>query len=346
MVKLDATGDVLRTTSLLKPLHAAMPACHVTWITRSEAIDVLRPNHFVDEVVPLGAEALLLLQAQRFDIVVNPDASIVSCRLATLARAAVKRGYVLDDEGRIVPLNDAAKRWYEMGLNDDVKKSNVRTYQSMLLDIVDLPATEHPIIWEPSEAELAFARAFAKQRCIDPGNQLLVGLNTGAGGRWRWKKWTEGGYVALIDKVVTAYPTSHILLYGGPAERERNEILAKRAPGRVTNTGADNTLREFGALIGLCDVLVTGDTMALHLASALEKRVVALFGPTSEAEIELYGSGTKLSPKNMPCLGCYLSDCDVRPSCMERITVDEVMDALAAEVAVLDRSGRREADGL
>jgi heptosyltransferase-2 len=335
IVKLDATGDVLRTTSLLRPLHAVTPACHVTWITRSEAVDVLRPNRLIDEVIPLDAEALLLLRTQQFDVVINPDASIASSRLATVAQAPIKRGYILDDAGRLVALNDAAKRWYEMGLNDETKKRNRRTYQSILLEIAGLPETEHPIIWEVSEAELAFARAFAAQHRIEPGSQLIIGLNTGAGGRWRWKKWTEDGYAALIGRIVAAYPGARILLYGGPAERERNEILARQAAGRVTNTGADNSLREFGALIDLCHVLVTGDTMALHLASALGKRVIALFGPTSESEIELYGRGSKLLPTNMSCLGCYLSDCDVRPSCMERISVDAVMDALTAEIQAL-----------
>ena len=337
IVKLDAMGDVLRTTSLLKPLHAAMPACHVTWITRLEAMDVLRPNHLIDEVVPLDAEALLLLQTQQFDIAINPDASIASSRLATMARAPVKRGFVLDDAGHLVPLNSGAQRWYEMGLNDELKKSNQRTYQSILLEIADLPATEHPIIWELAEAEVAFGRNFAKLSNITPGRQLIIGLNTGAGGRWRWKKWTEAGYAELIDRLVAIYPAAHILLYGGPAERERNKILARQAPGRLTDTGANNSLREFGALIDLCDVLVTGDTMALHVASALGKRVVALFGPTSGPEIELYDRGTKVWPVNMSCLGCYLSDCDVRPACMERITAEQVMTALIDEIEAIPR---------
>ena len=335
IVKLDATGDVLRTTSLLRPLHAAMPASHVTWITLPEAVDVLRPNKLIDEVVPLGAEALLLLQTQQFDIVINPDASIASSRLATLARASNKRGFVVDDLGRLVPLNDEARRWYEMGLNDEFKKKNQRTYQSILLAIAELPATEHPIIWEITEAETAFARNFARRGNIVPGKQLIIGLNTGAGGRWRWKKWTEEGYIELISTITRAYPDAHVLLYGGPEERERNKELARQAPGRLTDTGTNNTLREFGALIDLCDVLVTGDTMALHMALALGKRVVALFGPTSAPEIELYDQGTKIEPHNMSCLGCYLWDCDVRPACMERITAEQVMRALTKNVAAL-----------
>lgn len=340
VVKLDATGDVLRTTSLLKPLRAALPGAHITWITRREAVEVLKPNSLIDEVVPLDAEALLLLQTQSFDVVLNPDASIVSSRLATLARAPEKRGFVLDDAGKLLPLNEEAERWYRMGLNDALKKQNQRTYQSILLGIAGLPVSEHPIVWEISPAEAAFASAFATRHGLHEG-ELRIGMNTGAGGRWRWKKWTDEGHVELIRAIVARHPDARILLYGGPEERERNKGLAQLAPGRLVDTGTDNTLRQFGALVNLCDVMVTGDTMALHLASALGKRIVALFGPTSAPEIELYGRGTKVLPEAMSCLGCYRSDCDVRPACMQRISVHQVMAALENELSSIREATTR-----
>jgi heptosyltransferase-2 len=339
IVKLDATGDVLRTTSLLEPLRAAFPGAHVTWITRREAVDVLKPNSLIDEVAPLDAEALLLLHTTTFDLVINPDASITSSRLATLARAREKRGFVLDEHERLQPLNEEADRWYRMGLNDALKKRNERTYQSILLGIAGLPACEHPVIWQISAGEADLATAFAKRAGLRDG-ELRIGLNTGAGGRWRWKKWTDEGQVELIRAIRSTHPDARILLYGGPEERERNRALVRLAPETLVDTGTENSLRQFGALVDLCDVMVTGDTMALHLASALGKRIVALFGPTSAPEIELYGRGAKILPENMSCLGCYLSDCDVRPACMQRISPDTVLAALEAEIARLGRLPR------
>jgi ADP-heptose:LPS heptosyltransferase len=99
----------------------------------------------------------------------------------------------------------------------------------------------------------------------------------------------------------------------------------------LIDTGCTNTLREFGALLDLCDVLVTGDAMALHIAIALKKKVVALFGPTSQAEIELYGRGKKLFA-DMDCLCCYRPTCDIRPSCMDTITPEQIF-AVIKEVA-------------
>ena len=334
VIKLDAMGDVLRTTSLLGPLKANYPRGHVTWVTRAEAVGLLMHNPFIDAVVPLDEAAYALLMTEPFDLVLNPDAAMLSCRLAALAHGRQKVGYTLDQDGRVYPTNEAAKAWYEMGLNDDLKKANRRTYQSILLDICELPDAPHPIVWRLSDEETRFAAEFAKRRGLFDQEGIRIGLNTGAGGRWRWKQWTSDGFSELIDATLRQWPDSRILLYGGPAEREKNAKLAGADARRVVDTGGENGLREFGALISLCDVMVTGDTMALHIAIALGKPVVALFGPTSHAEIELYGNGTKILPEGLDCLGCYLSDCEVRPSCMQRITPGQVLkgvrDALGA----------------
>ena len=326
IVKLDAIGDVLRTTSLLRPLKAKFPRSEVTWLTRPESMDLLLNNPLVDRRVAFGPEALLLLATKTFDLVMNPDTAEDATRLATLAKGRQKVGYVLDEAGVIRPLNAAAESWYRMGLDDARKRANNRTYQSILLEICDLPTIDHPILWHVSAIEKAFGRAFAERHGLKLGAAPTLGLNTGAGGRWEWKKWTMEGYTGLIRAVIERVPDVRILLYGGPAERARNAALCSIAPDRVLDTGAENTLREFGALVDLCDVMVTGDTLGMHVATALGKRIVALFGPTSASEIELYGQGEKIVPDGMDCLCCYLPDCEVRPACMQRISVARVLE--------------------
>ncbi len=97
--------------------------------------------------------------------------------------------------------------------------------------------------------------------------------------------------------------------------------------------GCDNPVRHFAGMVGLCDVVVTGDTLAMHLALAQARRTVALFGPTSAPEIEMYGYGEKVVPK-MECLGCYKNNCDFVPNCMDLISVDMVQAAVVRQLAL------------
>ena len=77
-----------------------------------------------------------------------------------------------------------------------------------------------------------------------------------------------------------------------------------------------------------CDVLVTGDTMALHVAIALDVPCVVLFGPTCQQEIDLYGRGEKLRT-SLPCSPCYARRCNESPNCMDDISVERVWSAVA-----------------
>jgi len=79
--------------------------------------------------------------------------------------------------------------------------------------------------------------------------------------------------------------------------------------------------------------VVTGDTLAMHLAVALKRRSVVLFGPTSAAEIDLYGLGERVVPE-MTCLSCYKTSCDFVPNCMDIISTDMVENALARQLAL------------
>jgi heptosyltransferase-2 len=69
---------------------------------------------------------------------------------------------------------------------------------------------------------------------------------------------------------------------------------------------------EFASLVNLCDVLVTSDSLALHIGIAMKKKVVCFFYPTSAAEIELYGRGIKIIGKGKDYCS-YKAKCDYPP---------------------------------
>jgi ADP-heptose:LPS heptosyltransferase len=90
----------------------------------------------------------------------------------------------------------------------------------------------------------------------------------------------------------------------------------------VYNTGSENSLLEFAGFISVMDVVVSSDSLAMHLAIALGKKVVALFGSTCPQEITLYGRGTKIFA-GLPCSPCYKSRCE-EMTCMKAITAEQV----------------------
>jgi heptosyltransferase-2 len=332
IIKLDAMGDVLRSTALLPPIVEAHPRAAITWITRKESVPLLQRNPYVAEVLELGPEALVHLQTRTFDRVINLDASKVSAALASAAHSTRKDGFVLDEQGYVKPTNDAARRWLEAGIFDDIKRQGTSTYQDRMAEILGLSGRKHRYVFELADNEVKRAGAHLKSIGLD-FERPVIGLNTGAGGRWPLKQWREDGYLELVSRLGRREGVQFLLL-GGPGEKERNDRLKRASTVRLLDPGCDNPVRHFAALLSHCDLAVTGDTLAMHLSLALGKRTVVLFGPTSAAEIELYGLGEKVVP-DMTCLSCYKTSCDFVPNCMDLISTDMVERAVLRQMAVL-----------
>lgn len=330
IVKLAAMGDVLRTTSLLPAIHRRWEGAHITWVTAPAAVPLLQRNPQIDRVLAFHGSLPLPLQTERFDVVLNPDAAPDSCALAGEARGRTRVGFAFDRQGLPIPLTPGAEHWYELGLRDDLKRANRQTYQQLMADVLGLDWRREPPRLELDDGHLSRGRELAAQHAPKPGGSI-VGLNTGAGGRWKYKRWTEEGYVELVRRL--GADGHRVFLLGGPEEVERNARLVAASEGAAIDTGCDNSLTEFAGIVDACDAVVTGDTLAMHIALARRVAAIVLFGPTSLHEIDVFDRGERLAAEDMDCLCCYLSDCDVRPTCMDNLSVDRVHRAVLASLA-------------
>jgi heptosyltransferase-2 len=329
IIKFDAVGDVLRTTSILHSLKETYPQSHIKWLTKGNAKDIFKNNQYVDEVLVFEDNDLVpRLLSEEFDLVIHPDASPVSAPFASMVKAKIKKGFLLDRLGKVVAADNDAVEWLEMGAFDEFKKRNKKTYQQILHEIAGLPYKKGEIIVTLTDSEKQFRNNFYNQHNLKRFKKI-IGLNTGSSKRWAMKSWRVEGFKELIQMLVTD-PEIGILLYGGPDEAERNSYLKSYFPNLI-DTGSENTLREFFALMDLADVIVTGDTLALHVATALKKKVICFFGPTSSAEIEDYGRITKLM-SDLDCLVCYKPVTDKNPNCMDLISSGMVYNAVMEAV--------------
>lgn len=326
MVKLAATGDVLRTTAFLPAIHATWPGAKVTWLTRKSAAALFDGNALVDEVLTTeDAVTAARLATETFDVVLCPDADPDAAVLAAMANGKERRGYVRDAAGRIVPLGPGAARWLAMGLSDTSKQANTQTYQHLVAEVLGLdPAAVREPILESSRSDTADVAKFIAGL---PGNGALVGLNTGAGGRWAYKQWTRAHQGTFLRLATDA--GLRVLLLGGPEEvATHRELLASNAGRSIHDGGNHNSFSRFAALVDQCRVIVTSDSLAVHVAAARKVPAVVLFGPTSSAEIELYGRGSKIVPAGLDCLCCYLPRCDRVPHCQALIEPTVVLGAV------------------
>lgn len=336
LVKTGALGDVLRTTALLPALKRRNRELDVTWITSREALPIVQYNRLVARAVDYRTHPDPGWQSLRYDWVISLDDEAEVCNLASSLRCARLSGAYEDSRGaiRYTPDVDA---WFGMGRlrrpedgglarANQLKRANSQDYGEILYDALELPLpVERPALIVP-ENERSWAADWLRSRGML--ERTLIGLNTGAGGRWRFKSWGIENTAKLAKQLAERFDVS-VLILGGPAEQGRNaEIIARAESTAVVAAPSDMSILSFAALIGHTSVLVSSDSLAMHIGIARERPVVAFFGPTSETEINLFGLGEKVVTP-LECRCCYLSDCDVRPHCMQSIEVDTIFAAVA-----------------
>ena len=329
IIKLGATGDVLRTTDLLGSIRELYPACHITWICGTGSYELIRYIPEIARPLAMTVDSLAILDAEEFDISINLDLAPEAAALHSRVKAREKKGFGASSRGAVFPYNTAAEEWFEMSLWDDLKKANTRTYQSHMRTVIGAEDKNHSIITPLLPDYQHKALSFALEHQLKT-EQPVIGLNPGAGGRWQHKKWTVDGYAELASRLVNELDTRILFLYG-PVDIALAKEIMSQVSVPFTDGGLHPSLLEFFAYMDICDIVVTGDTFALHAALGLKKRVVCLVGPTSAAELELYDQGVILQGP-VDCLGCYLTECQKNPTCMQSLHTETVFKAIQREL--------------
>lgn len=282
----------------------------------------------VDEVISLTAEGLARISSGGWTQVYSLSNDIDSASLAALASAGRPVIGFSVVEGVIKSSNTAAEQWLEMAAFDRLKRLNTQTYQERMLAILDAKGPFPPPSLRVSDA--VQARASGRVAALFPGSaRRRVALNVGAGARWP-KKMLDVESVAQLVRAVLQRADVNLMLVGGAAEEEKTRSVVARCGGgsRVAIALTPESIADFVAMLMQAHVLLCGDTLALHVATAIGLPTVALFGPTSRSEIADFGGLVdKVWAPSMDCLGCY-GDCDKPVNCMTALDID----ALAARI--------------
>ncbi len=334
LIKLAALGDVIRTAALLPGLKQLWPHSQITWVSRPSGVRVLANHPLIDRRLPLDAETLSHLEHERFDLCLSLDKEPAPAGLAMRINAPDKRGIGLSLFGAPYPLNPECDYYFRLGLDDDLKfRHSRKTYPQLIYEACGLTYRGQRYRLYPGEPERQHAADCWRRLGVgDP--DVVIGLNTGAGRVFAHKNWPADRYVELATRLVrhrhgsAGASPSHwrVALLGGPDECTINAQIAAACPG-VLHTGCDHSELEFAALLERCQVVVTGDTLALHVAVAGAVPCIALFGPTCAHEIDLYGRGERIVT-GFACSPCYRRRCDKPRTCMEDIAVDRVLAAV------------------
>lgn len=319
LVKFGALGDVLRTTPLLPALQRRYPGCRITWITDAGSAVALQGRPEIDRLAVWGADGETVLSAERYDLAINLDKDDGALDAIMSARSAVKMGFGRDASGALCALDRNSEYALRLGLDDDLKfKINRKSYQQISFEQVGLVFGGEEYRFGPTPEDRRAARAHLNALGVH-GDALKIGLNTGSGARFAGKRLPEETLVRVGERLQQELG-AQVLLLGGADEEERNRSIRALFKHPPFHTGA-HPIGRFAAIVAECDAIISGDTTAMHVALAVKTPVVAYFGSTCSAEIEMYGRGRKIV-STLPCAPCYKRVCPIEETekCMKEIS--------------------------
>jgi heptosyltransferase-2 len=322
IVKKGALGDVVRTSYFAAALKRKIgPGLRLSWITAPGSADLLRLNPHIDDLWFEFEQA----QPFRFDRVFSLDDEMDTLEgVAGLAAESVT-GAVLR-EARPAYTPDASE-WFDMGVisqfgkqrADELKKLNQRSHAQIFSKIFEVEQVKPDFYLDESCRRWAQAnlRRFVRR----------VGINPYSGGRWPSKELRPLELQRLIARVLDGSspfgPGAAVVLLGAGQDFKKNEALVARAgAANLTAICTDESVQHLAAAVGELDYLISSDSLALHLAIAQDVPFTAFFSPTSAAEIDDWGIGTKVS-STAPDYCSYRKDAD-----SSTITTDRIIEAI------------------
>ncbi len=281
IIKLGAKGDIVRTLPIALALKKKYPDAKISWLTKSSNREFVENSPCVDSVFVLPYN-----DNKKFDVLYNFDIDEEATLLANKIQAGKKYGFYFEG-GFAAAFNLGAEYYLNTLFDDETKKTNKKTYQEMMFMAAELPYNKefHPIILK--EKDKKYASEFIKRNSLK--TEKLVGIHIGSSPRWPSKFWP----VEKIKEFVLKSKENgyEILLFAGPddIDKQKKIVYDLENQFKVYSNDPKNTDMEFASLVELCDFMVCGDSMALHVSLALQKPTIALFFCTSPNEVEGYG---------------------------------------------------------
>ena len=317
ILKLGALGDVVRTSYILPGLHERFgPGTSITWITAPAAIPILRFNPYVAELISIdrctNPATISALKSVSYEWVLSFDDEVESCGLATQVSAKRISGAFV--ESGAIHYTEDTREWFDMGLisrfgkarADELKIANTHSHDAIFARMLGIRVDKPGFFNNPLSEAIAATMLQSLPRKI-------VGLNLSAGRRWPSKSLRQDEAIRLIDQLQAGGGTC--VLLGGRDDAPYIEAITSQREIPVIH---DLSLEEFAGVIRGLDLLITSDTLAVHLAIAQGVPSLSYYAPTSLPEINTFGTGARIASLS-PDYCSYRPDADNSTITAERL---------------------------
>jgi ADP-heptose:LPS heptosyltransferase len=373
LIKLSAFGDVIHTLPLYNALRRQYPSAQIDWLTKPSNALFLRDYIGIENVLVYGenhTEApqynwdgithfgrlikdqrflnlLKRLRTNRYDLVIDMQGQMRSGFLSLVTGAPVRMGFdrprkkIWAIEGKILPAGSIERAWkgaregawlaytHPIVLSTLSRHPIDRNLLAAEMLGIHAQQSDHQIVTPPLPPRSGHSALDEWLAAVDKPIILIT-----PGTLWETKHWLEDNFAAVARHFLQSGYS--VVLTGEPNQKAKLDRISEAAPGaEVLNT----TLSEMAGLMRHCALILTNDSGPLHLATALGRTAIAIFGPTNPNWVGPYRRPNLAISAKRPCSPCFLrnlSRCNFSHACMTEIKSEQVIRFMEDQLA---RSG-------
>jgi len=319
-------GDAVMGVPALRRLRQLFPNAHITLVVRPWAEGLFADADFLNALITYERkswrsvlEQAQMWREQKFDLAVLFQNAFEAALIPFLARVSWRIGYATD--GRKILLTHALALPPRRSAEHEIfyYLNIVREIERML---------GHP----PAAVEPAYSLTVSEQRQLSAVDKLVgfgarqeritVALCPGSINS-RAKRWPAERYAELADRLIKEQGAD-VLLIGSDGERDVARQVKQHMTQQPLNLTGKTTLADTVAILSVVDLVVTNDTGPAHIASALGRPTLVVFGPTNPLTTRPYGPSAEIIREPPDCAPCMLRDCPIDHRCMTAISVEQV----------------------
>ena len=322
IIKPGAIGDLLQITPVIRALKREYPAARITLLVGSPVTaELFRHNPYLAETIVFDRKgehrslAGLLslwrrLRGDRYDLVLNSQRSNIKNWI--LVSAGFPCRLLIYHKSRKTGIHAVA--------------DHLKTLAPLRLSTDD-----HRLEFFPSSESELFAETFFRQNGLNA--KRVIALNPGAS--HPVNRWDPRQFAALAERL-TEEAGLGVILIGGSEDIPLAEKITSSCRASLNVLTGKTGISEVASILKRCDLLVSGDTGPMHLATAVGTRVVALFGAADPERTGPVGEGNRvIRSTTVACVPCRSRKCR-NPEyleCMAHITVAGVYQSVMELIA-------------
>ncbi len=333
ILKPSSLGDVVQALPVLRMLKRHFVDSEIHWWIEKNSAPLLEADPDLAGVIPFdrkrwgkpwnGLDVLRSVHSirkHRFDIVIDLQALLRSGAVSWIANGGFAIG--LQDFRELAP------GFYDVSVPRPSPETHAVDWYLEVLKPLHVPV-RWDFEWLPKNSRVALE---VEHLWPLDGAPFIV-LQPGA--RWLNKRWPVEHFGELMRLLHARRPDLRFVIVGGNDDRVLGEHLSGSAPGVCLDLTGRTTLPQAIELLRASRLMVTNDTGPMHIAAALGKPIVGLFGPTNPARTGPYGqTDHTLRRTELPCVPCMKSSCSYSEplACLRRITPPQVAESVLARL--------------